>query len=232
MTSDDTTQGRGAHLRPDARVEEAPSEAPTELMEGPGSPSPPAEPILAPYEVGRSTLRTWLISLAGIPAIVVGIDFVSRQRIVAWLSDHIFTSDPQALEPRDYIWAWALIVVGTAAVVWGLKELFMPSPVLSTDDTGLHVRMGGPFRAPVTLPWGSLTDLDAGVLEDDGDELDVLIIQVRDGSLLPDNPWAGRRLDEATVALYTKEWEHDAARVAATVADQAVTMAHHRREDT
>jgi hypothetical protein len=159
---------------------------------------------------------------------VVGIDFVSRQRIVAWLTDRIFTSDPQTLEPRDYIWAWALIIVGAAVVVWGLKELFMPAPVLSTDDTGLHIRMSGPFRPPVTLPWNSLRDLDAAVMEDDDDQLDVLIVQVDDGSLLPVNPWAGRRVDDTTVALYTKEWEHDAARVAAAVADQAVTMARLR----
>ncbi|MGA7272735.1 MAG: hypothetical protein WB239_16810, partial [Acidimicrobiia bacterium] len=142
MTSDDTAQGRGAHLRPGAPADLPPSETSTEVIGPPG----PAAPILEPYEVGRSTLRTWLISLAGIPAIVVGIDFVSRQRIVAWLTDRIFTSDPQTLEPRDYIWAWALIVVGGAVVLWGLKELFMPAPVLTTDDTGLHVRMGGPFR--------------------------------------------------------------------------------------
>lgn len=221
MTSDDTTQGRGAHLRPDVHSAMPPPDTSTEVIGAPG----PAPPILEPYEVGRSTLRTWLISLAGIPAIVVGIDFVSRQRIVAWLTDRIFTSDPQALEPRDYIWAWALIVVGGVVVLWGLKELFMPVPVLATDDTGLHVRMGGPFRPPVTLPWTSLRDLDAGTLEDDGDELEVLIIQVREGSLLPDNPWAGRRLDDTTVALFTREWEQNAVRVATSVADQAVIMA-------
>ncbi len=65
-------------------------------------------------------------------------------------------------------------------------------------------------------------------MEDDDDQLDVLIVQVDDGSLLPVNPWAGRRVDDTTVALYTKEWEHDAARVAAAVADQAVTMARLR----
>ena len=153
MTQDETSESRGAHLRTGARTPQPPEEPRTEVLE---SPSAATGPTLEPYEVGRSTLRTWLISLAGIPAIVVGIDFVSRQRIVAWLTDRIFTSDPQTLEPRDYIWAWALIIVGAAVVVWGLKELFMPAPVLSTDDTGLHIRMSGPFRPPVTLPWNSL----------------------------------------------------------------------------
>jgi hypothetical protein len=187
--------------------------------------------VVEPLVVRRSTLRTWLIALAGIPAIVVGIDVVWRRRIVAWLTERIFPTDPQLLEFRDEIWAWALVVVGGAVVGWGLKELFDPAPVLRTDDEGVHIRMLGPFRPVTTLPWDSLHDVDAGLLEDDGDPLEVLVIEVKDGTLLPVNPWAGRRFDDHTLALYSLEWDKPADDVAEKLADQALAVARATRPE-
>ncbi len=187
--------------------------------------------MIEPLVVRRSTLRTWLIALAGIPAMVIGIDVVWRRRIVAWLTERIFPAEPQLLESRDEIWAWALVVVGAAVVVWGLKELFAPAPVLRTDDEGVHIRLLGPFRPATTLPWDSLHDVDAGSLADDGDPLEVLVIEVKDGVLLPLNPWAGRRFDENTLALYSLEWDRRAEEVAETLADQAVAVARATRHE-
>lgn len=189
--------------------------------------SAPDGRLYEPLVVHRSTLRTWLISLAAIPAVVVGVDVLWRQRIVNWVTDLVFESDPQTLDARDEIWAWALVVVGGVVVVWGLKELFFPAPILRTDDEGVHIRMGGPFRPSTTLPWFSLHDIDAGTLEDDEEEVEVLIVEVKDPALLPDNPWGGRRFDNRTVALFTTEWDTRADQVAVTIADHAVTVARH-----
>lgn len=180
--------------------------------------------LLEPLVVRRSTMRTWLAALAGIPAIVIGVDVLWRRRIVAVLTAWVFPSDPQPLETRDTIWAVALVVVGVAVVVWGLKELFDPAPVIRTDEEGVHLRMRGPFRAPVTLPWSALNDVDAGTLEDDEDPYEVLIIEVDDPSLLPLDPWAGRRFDEHTLALYSTDWDTTAEVVAKTLAEQAITV--------
>lgn len=185
----------------------------------------PAPKLIEPLVVHRSTLRTWLISLAAIPAIVVGVDVLWRRRIVSWLTEAIFDNDPQTLEARDEIWAWTMVVVGAAVVAWGLKELFFPSPVLQTDDEGVSLRLNGPLRPPTRLPWSSLYDIDAGTLEDDEEEVEVLIVEVKDPALLPSNPWAGRRVDERTLALFTTEWDIPAEEVASKIADQAVTVA-------
>lgn len=186
----------------------------------------PIDSPVDPLVVRRSTVRTWLAALAGIPAIVLGVDVLFRQRIVGWVSDRVFAdSDPQLLEPRDTIWAWALVVVGGIVVAWGLKELFSPAPVLRTDGDGVHIRMSGPFRAPTTIPWSALYDVDAGTLEDDDEALEVLVVEVNDPGLLPLDPWAGRRFDERTLALYATEWDTPADEVAMKVADQAVRMA-------
>ena len=181
--------------------------------------------LIEPLVVHRSTLRTWLISLAAIPAIVIGVDVLWRRRIVGWLTEAIFDTDPQTLEARDEIWAWTMVVVGAAVVAWGLKELFFPAPILRTDEEGIHLRVGGPLKPPTTLPWGSLYDIDAGTLEDDEEEMDVLVIEVKEPSLLPDNPWAGRRVDDRTMALFAAEWDADAEQIAALIADQALAIA-------
>jgi hypothetical protein len=198
---------RGDHLAPvDRRV----------LSEG---------ELVEPLVIYRSTLRTWLISLAAIPAIVIGVDVLRPRRIVGWLTEAIFDSDPQTLEARDEIWAWTMVVVGAAVVAWGLKELFFPAPIVRTDENGIHLRVAGPLKPPITLPWASLYDIDAGTLEDDEEEMDVLVIEVKDPTLLPDNPWAGRRVDDRTMALFTAEWDTDAEHAAARIADQAVAIA-------
>jgi len=187
------------------------------------------EAPLEPLVVHRSTLRTWLISLAAIPAVVVGVDILWRRRIVGFFTDLIFPDDPQLLDTRDTIWAWVLVVVGGLIVLWGLKELVFPSPILATSREGVHIRMSGPFRPPTTLPWFSLHDVDAGTLEDDEEELDVLIIEVKEPALLPDNPWSGRRFDDTTVALFTKEWDTRADEVAVRIVDQALAVARSSR---
>lgn len=200
------------------------------MSSGPIAPPRPAqdERLFEPLVVHRSTLKTWLASLAAIPAVVIGVDVLWRQRIVGWVSDFVFDSDPQSLDMRDTIWAWAMVLVGGAVLVWGLKELFFPAPVLVTDENGLHVRMQGPLRPMTVLPWFSLYDVDAGTLEDDEEEVEVLIIEVKEPDLLPDNPWSGRRFDERTVALFATDWDRRADDVALTIADHAITVVRHR----
>lgn len=188
----------------------------------------PAEPLFEPLVVHHSTLKTWLASLAAIPAVVVGVDVLWRQRIIGWVSDFVFESDPQTLETRDTIWAWALVLVGGIVLVWGLKELFFPAPVLLTAEDGVHVRMRGPFRPMTVLPWFSLYDIDAGTLEDDEEDVEVLIIEVKEPDLLPDNPWSGRRFDERTVALFATDWDRRPDDVVKTIVDHAITVARHR----
>ena len=163
-------------------------------------PEEPPPALIEPLLVRRSTMRTWLASLLAIPMIVIGVDVLWKRRIVAWLTERIFPDEPQLLEARDEIWAVVMVVVGVAVVVWGLKELFYPASVLRTDDLGVHVRMRGPLHPADLVAWGKLQDVDAGTLEDDGDPVDVLIIEVKDEDLLPENPWGGRRFNSRTVA--------------------------------
>lgn len=189
------------------------------------SETPGRSPQVEPFVVGRSALRTWLASLAAIPAIVVGVDVVWRRRIVGWLTERIFTGDPQALELRDTIWAWTLIAVGGVVVLWGIKELFSPAPIIRTSELGVKVRMLGPFREQSFIPWDRLHDVSAGSIRDDGEPVEVLVIEVTDPDLLPTDPWGGRRIDETTVALFANEWDQTPGTAAHEIAERALVYA-------
>lgn len=178
-----------------------------------------------PLVVRRSAVRTWLIALAAVPAIVIGIDVIWRQRIVRAVSDFVFDSDPQLLEMRDTIWAWALVIVGGSLVAWGLKELFAPAAIIRTDTEGIHLRLKGPFRRPVFLPWDALSDVDGGELEFDEDLVEVLIIETDRGDLLPIDPFAGRRFDTRTLAMYATDWDTSIDDVVTALGAQALQTA-------
>jgi hypothetical protein len=168
----------------------------------------------------------WLLALAGIPLVVLGLDVLYRRRLTNFLSGLIFSpSDPQLFEPRDVIWAIVLLAIGLTLSGFGLKELLAPRPVVRADLSGLALPLGGPFRAPVTIPWSAIDDIGAETLEDDGDLIPVMWLRMVDRSVIPPDPWAARWIDRSTLAILASDWELPAAEVAQRVADVAVASA-------
>jgi hypothetical protein len=168
----------------------------------------------------------WLLALAGIPLVVLGLDVLYRRRLTNFLSGLIFSpSDPQLFEPRDVIWAIVLLAIGLTLSGLGLKELLAPRPVVRADSSGLGLPLAGPFRPPVTIPWLAIDDIGAETLEDDGDLVPVMWLRLLDRSAIPPDPWAARWIDRSTLAILASDWELPAAEVAQRVADVAVASA-------
>lgn len=175
------------------------------------------------FSIQRSGLRMWLVALSGIPLMVLGLDVLYRRRITGFFSELVFApTNPQLVEPRDVIWAAFLLVLGVILSVFGLKELLVPRAVVRANTAGLHLRIAGPFRAPVTIPWDALDDIGAEQLEDDGDLVSVMWLRFRDLSMVPTDPWGARWIDGETLALLAADWEVPAREVAEKVADIAV----------
>ncbi|MEX0698223.1 MAG: hypothetical protein WD354_00690, partial [Acidimicrobiia bacterium] len=146
-----------------------------------------------------------------------------RRRIINFFSELVFAADsPQLVEPRDVIWAAFLLVLGAILSVFGLKELLAPRAMVRADSGGLHLRIAGPFRAPVVIPWDALDDIGAEQLEDDGDLVSVMWLRFKDWSMMPTDPWGARWIDGETLALLAADWEVPAREVAEKVADIAV----------
>ncbi len=175
------------------------------------------------FSMQRSGVRMWLVALAGIPLMVIGLDVLYRRRITNFFSGLIFAANsPQLVEPREVIWAAFLLVLGAILSAFGLKELLAPRAIVRADGSGLHLRIAGPFRGPVVIPWEALDDVGAEKLEDDGDLVPVMWLRFRDSSMVPDDPWGARWIDKKTLALLASDWEVPAPKVAEKVADIAV----------
>jgi hypothetical protein len=167
----------------------------------------------------------WLLALAGIPLVVLGLDVLYRRRITGFFSSLVFNpNEPQLFEPRDVIWAAVILLIGIILSGFGLKELLSPKPVLTAGPSGLGLRLAGPFRAPVTLPWEVVDDIGAEVVDDDGDLVPVLWVRLADRELIPADPWGARWIDESTLAVLASDWELPAPVVAERVTEVAMAV--------
>jgi hypothetical protein len=165
----------------------------------------------------------WGVSLLGVPMVVVGLDLLWDRRIVKLLSDLLFQpSDPQLPEPRETVWAVALMIVGLILVLWGLKELISPARVVVADSEGLHLKLNGPFRSAFTLPWAMVEDVGSGTVDDEGDLLPVLWVRSTEPGLFPLDPWGARPIDDRTLAILAADWEVGHVAAAAGVSQKAL----------
>ncbi len=172
--------------------------------------------------VSRSGVRMWLIALAGVPMIVIGVDVLLRRRIFGVFSSLVFTGDPPLVEPRDVIWAVVLLMLGLIFIGFGLRELLIPTPVLLADAKGLHLHLGHPLSRLVTIPWSEVDDIGAEDLDDDGSVIPVMWVRVSNPEHLPPNPWGARWIEPDTLALMAADWERTPRFVAEAAAEIAV----------
>jgi hypothetical protein len=176
--------------------------------------------------VQRSAVRMWLLAMGGIPLLVIAVDVLTSRRITNWLRELIFNpQDTQIYEPRDVIWAWALLFFSVFLVLWGLKELFMPTKVIEAREEGLAVRLRGPFRHPDLIPWGNIVDIEPGEILDEGDVLVLLQIEVFSRGELPDHPWGARWVETRTLGLLAEDWSVAPVRAAEQLGQYAVEAA-------
>lgn len=179
--------------------------------------------------VRRSALKMWLMAMGGIPLLVISLDVLTNRRITNWLRELIFRpEDTQIYEPRDVIWAWAMALFAGFIVLWGLKELFVPTKVVECTDKGLSLKINGPFRAPNVIPWELIDDVRGIEVEDDGDMVPMLSIRLVGTGTLPENPWGARWLGERELAVLAEDWAEPPQQVAGQIIDFAVEAA--RRE--
>ena len=180
--------------------------------------------------VRRSALKLWLMAMGGIPLLIISLDVLTERRITRWLTDLIFRpEDVQIYEPRDVIFAWAMFLFAIFIVIWGLKELFVPTKVLECTDQGLSIKVSGPFRAPSVITWDNIRDVGGAEIEDEGDVIPLFVVGVFNRDELPDNPWGARWVDERDLGILAQDWGEDPQTVAERVADYAVEAVKRQR---
>jgi hypothetical protein len=179
--------------------------------------------------VRRSAVKMWMLAMGGIPLLIIAVDVLTNRRITNWLRELIFRpDDTQIFEPRDVIWAWAILAFAVFLVVWGLKELFVPTKVIEARDAGILVRLRGPLHSPDLIPWENVVDIDPGEITDEGDVLLLLRIKLLTRGDLPDHPWGARWVESRVLGILAEDWSMPPAKVADRLAEYAVDVA--RRE--
>lgn len=170
--------------------------------------------------VRRSAVKMWLLAIGSIPLLVISIDVVTRRRITDWLRGIVFApADTQIYEPRDVIWAWALLTFSTVIVLWGLKELFLPTKVIECLDRGLALKLRGPFRPTDVVPWSDVVNVRSGRIEDDGERLPVLMVTVLDRGGLPEHPWGARWVEGRVLGVLAQDWSQSPMYVADRISE-------------
>jgi hypothetical protein len=176
--------------------------------------------------VQRSAMKMWLLAIGGIPILVIAVDVLTNRRITNWLREIVFNpDDTQIYEPRDVIWAWAMLLFAGLLVVWGLKELFVPTKVIEGRDEGLAVRLRGPFVKADVIPWGNVVDVKAGEIMDEGDVLILLRIKLVTRGDLPEHPWGARWVETRVLGVLAQDWSTPPAKVADQLTKFAVEAA-------
>ncbi len=179
-----------------------------------------------PVVIRRSAMRMWLLSLVGIPFLVLAVDVLTRRRMTNALRDILFRPEnTQLFEARDVIWAWVMLISGLILVGFGLKELLLPTTVVEANSLGLRLKVSGPLRPSTVLPWDAVDDLGSGSVADEGDRLPVMWVRLFQPDLLPVQPWGARWIDEQTLALLTADWDRSAVRAAEEITQVAMAVA-------
>ena len=180
--------------------------------------------------VQRSAIRMWLMAIGAIPLLIIAVDVLTNRRITNWLREMLFTpADTQIYEPRDVIYAWALLLFAAFLVIWGLKELFVPTRVIECREEGLALKLRGPFRSHDVIPWAGVVDVDAGEILDEGEILLLLRIRVLERGGLPAHPWGARWLETRLLGVLAQDWAVTPKEAAKLIGDYAVDAA--RRAD-
>ena len=176
--------------------------------------------------VRRSAVKMWLLAIGSIPLLTISVDVLTNRRISDWLRGIVFApADTQIFEPRDVIWAWALMLFSGAVVLWGLKELFLPTKMIEGREEGLALKLRGPFRRHDVVPWSEVVDVKAGVIEDEGEELASLQVSVLVRGDLPENPWGARWVENRVLGLLAEDWSQSPETVAEEITMYAIEVA-------
>jgi len=182
--------------------------------------------------IKRSALRMWLLALGGIPLLVIAVDVLTNRTLTNRLREMLFEPDAtQLYEPRDVIYAWAMLIFGGLLVLWGLKELFYPTKVVEARSDGIAIRLRGPLRRPDVIPWEIIRDIRPGQIEDEGESLPLLKIEIFSRGELPSHPWGARWLEPNVLGILAQDWADTPDDITKKITEFAVEVAREARRE-
>lgn len=143
--------------------------------------------------VDRSPIRLFLFGLVGLFLMIGAVDVMWGH----WLStppdtynDEI-TSKGRNQRRSDYVWGAFFLVGGAGLFGYAVTSLIRRSPILVLREDGMTMAIGSPGDEPMFVSWDAIESVQCGVEKDPdgGPDRDVLVIDLRDPSGLPSEPW-------------------------------------------
>lgn len=185
----------------------APLETEPDGLDDGASVATAAHTVLA---VRRRLGGRWSLGLVGLVLILHGGGLLFGWSLTRTVLELIYPNrDLPGLETRDLGWAAMFLIVGALLVVWTSVRLVSRRPVVRGDRDGLGLAVRGPFRRPITIPWGEVAGVSATTVTDDYGDVPALLIRLADPSRIGPNPWGASWVEPSTLSVSAPDWEQD-----------------------
>jgi len=157
--------------------------------------------------VRRKPLFPFFVALAGLPLVAIAFDFFTGARLLNRIGEVVYNSDVDPFELRDAFLASLFAFMGGTMVLWGLRDLVVPKPILKADPDALRLAVRGPFGRLTNVVWSELEEAKEATREVDGQTLPALALTVSTQGELPDEPWGARWVGGHTLVMDATRWD-------------------------
>lgn len=192
---------------------------PTELEP---SPPPKAEPPPEPGEgevrpdlsrsnvlvVRNRTRGLWMFGWLGIPMVLFGAGTLFGLQPFPYLLELLYPGEsrnPPAIETRDRLWGWMLLIVGALLLIGMLWKALVSHPALEVDALGILLPVNGPGFSR-RIPWEWVDDIYADEHIRETDRYPALFLRLNERARLPRYPWGARVGQNGELAIPAGEW--------------------------
>ena len=183
--------------------------------------------------VHNSSRRSWFIALLGAVLVVVALDLLVWNGLVAALVERVYQGE-EVLEARERVWAGLMLAMGVALIIWGVISGIRARAMLIVAPNGLYLALRGPFRPTDLLPWDAIKEVFSQAVSDDGSLLSSLTIVLHptySTNDLPRDPWGARWAGSRILRVLASDWSVR-AEVVATVSNHYLSMMSEQLEAT
>lgn len=200
---------------------ESPPSAP-EPTEPEPSPPPEAEPPPEPEEgearpdlarsnvlvVRNRTQGLWMFGWLGVPMVLFGAGTLFGLQPFPYLLELLYPGEsrnPPAIETRDRLWGWMLLIVGALLLIGMLWKALVSHPALEVDALGILLPVNGPGFSR-RIPWEWVDDIYADEYVRETDRYPALFLRLNERARLPRYPWGARVGPNGELAVPAGEW--------------------------
>lgn len=187
------------------------------LEEKDASPKPDLDLGETRPDLGRSNVlkvrnRTWGLWAFGwlsVPMIFYGAGVLFGLQPFGLLVELLYPGEsrnPPAIETRDRLWGWMLLIIGTLLLVGMLWRLLVSHPALEVDAMGIRLPVNGPGFSRRIL-WDWVDEIYADDYVHETDRYPVLCLRVNERAQIPSHPWAVRVGEDGVLAIPAGEWD-------------------------